>query len=83
VTGGTGLVDSITAILRSIRPEFDFTTSQDFVQDGMLDSFDMVTLVSELQKHYRISIDGVDIVPNNFRSLAAIAELLRRSGADL
>ncbi|MGA2281538.1 MAG: acyl carrier protein [Verrucomicrobiota bacterium] len=71
---------NITDILKEIRPEFDFTTSTDFMADGMLDSFDMVTLVATLDKTYGISINGVDIVPENFRNLETITALLRRNG---
>ena len=67
-------------ILKEIRPEFDFASSNDFMADGMLDSFDMVTLVSALDKNYGISIQGTDIVPENFQNLAAIESLLRRNG---
>ncbi len=70
-------------ILNEIRPEFDFTTSRDYLGDGMLDSFDMMTLVAALDKTYAISIQGTDIVPENFRNLDAIAALLHRSGARL
>ena len=68
----------ILSILQGIRPEFDFTTSDDFIRDGMLDSFDMVTLVSDLDKAYGISISGVDIVPENFQNIAAIEKLLQK-----
>ena len=54
---------TVLEILKEIRPEFDFAASQDFITDGMLDSFDMITLVSALDKNYGISIDGTDIVP--------------------
>ena len=74
---------NIADILKEIRPEFDFTTSADFMADGMLDSFDMVTLVATLDKTYGISISGVDIVPENFRNLEAIAALLRKNGVQL
>ena len=67
-------------ILKEIRPEFDFATSQDFMSDGMLDSFDMVTLVSALDKNYGISIDGTDIVPENFQNIATITALIRKCG---
>jgi acyl carrier protein len=73
-------VPTIAEILREIRPEFDFTASEDFVGDGMLDSFDIITLVSDLDKAYGISISGVDIVPENFQSIAAIQELLQKYG---
>jgi acyl carrier protein len=68
-------------ILKEIRPEFDFSTSNDFITDGMLDSFDMMTLVATLDKTYGISIQGTDIVPENFKNLQTIEALLRQSGA--
>ena len=68
---------TIEEVLEGIRPEFDFTTSQDFLRDGMLDSFDMMTLVSDLDKEYGISIAGVDILPENFQNIASIQNLLR------
>jgi len=71
---------SLSEILKEIRPEFDFTTSNDFMADGMLDSFDMVTLVATLDKTYGISIQGTDIVPENFKNLQAIEALLRQCG---
>jgi len=46
----------------------------------MLDSFDMVTLVSSLDKNYGISIQGTDIVPENFQNLETITGLLRKCG---
>ena len=60
---------SVLDILKEIRPEFDFATSQDFIGDGMLDSFDMVTLVSTLDKNFNISIQGTDIVPEHFQNV--------------
>ena len=67
-------------ILNSIRPECDFATSQNFLADGLLDSYDMVMLVSEFEKEYSISIDGTDIVPENFHNLTSIAALLSKYG---
>ena len=74
---------AIPDILKEIRPEFDFTTSSDFFADGMLDSFDLMTLVSTLDKTYGISIQGTDILPENFQNIIAIESLLRRTGAKL
>ncbi len=71
---------SVLEILKEIRPEFDFATSQDFIGDGMLDSFDMVTLVSTLDKNFNISIQGTDIVPEHFQNVGTIEALLRKSG---
>lgn len=73
--------DKILSILTGIRPEFDFTRSTDFIEDGMLDSFDIAALVVELDEAYAISVDGVDIVPENFANLEAIKNLLVKNGA--
>lgn len=74
--------EKIIKILTEIRPEFDFTQEGvNFIEEGMLDSFDLVTLVSELDNTFGISIDGVDILPENFLSVEAIANLLIKNGA--
>lgn len=74
--------EQIVKILAELRPEFDFTQKGvDFIEEGMLDSFDLVTLVSELDSTFGISIDGVDILPENFSSVDSIAALLVKNGA--
>lgn len=76
-------MNKIREILRNIRPEEDFESSESFVEDGLLDSFDVVTLVSDLDKTFRISIEGVHIVPENFKTIDSIARLLRQYGVSL
>lgn len=73
---------TVAEILKEIRPEFDFAASADFIADGMLDSFDVVTLVAMLDKNFGISIQGVDIVPENFKNHETIEALLRKSGVE-
>ncbi len=72
----------IIKILTELRPEFDFSQEGiDFIEEGMLDSFDMVNLVSELDATFGISIDGLDILPENFGTIESIAKLLVKNGA--
>lgn len=74
--------EQIIKILTDLRPEFDFTQEGvDLIEEGMLDSFDLIALVSELDRTFGISIDGVDILPENFCSVEAIARLLVKNGA--
>lgn len=73
--------EQIIKILTELRPEFDFNQDVDFIEEGMLDSFDVVNLVSELDSLFGISIDGVDILPENFASVEAIENLLKKNGA--
>lgn len=70
----------IIDILKEIRPEFDFTEKTDFIEQGMLDSFDIVSLVSSLDEEFGISIDGLDILPENFSSIDSIIALLKKNG---
>jgi acyl carrier protein len=72
------MTDRIVGLLQEIRPESDFAASRDFLGDGLLDSFDMIALVAALDAVFRVSIEGVDIVPQNFQNLDAIAALLRK-----
>lgn len=74
--------EKIIEILTELRPEFDFTENVDFIEEGMLDSFDVVTLVDELQEQFGVKIDGVDIISSNFSSIEKIEELLKKSGAN-
>ena len=71
----------IIKFLTDLRPEFDFNQAVNFIEEGMLDSFDIVNLVSELDSTFGISIDGVDILPENFSSVEAIKNLLLKNGA--
>jgi len=73
-------MNELMEVLKAIRPEGDFANSKDFITDGLLDSFDVVTLVSALDKKYGISIQGEDILPENFQNVEAIDALLQKSG---
>lgn len=71
----------IIEILQEIRPEWDFTQNVNYIEEGMLDSFDVVSLVSMLDEAFNISIDGMDIIPENFSNIDSIISLLIKSGA--
>ena len=73
-------MSKIEEILKEIRPESNFVESDNFIEDGLLDSFDIIALVSELDASYEISIDGLDIIPENFSNIKSITELVRKSG---
>lgn len=76
-------MEKIYEILQSIRPEFNFHESTDFVEDGYLDSFDVVSLVSELESSFSIFIDALDILPENFSSVQSIANVIQKSGGTI
>ena len=69
----------ILELLKSINEDADFENSSDFVEDGFLDSFEIVSLVDALEESFEVEISGKDIVPENFVSLATIVALVERS----
>lgn len=73
--------EQIIKILTELRPEFDFNQDVNFIEEGMLDSFDVVNLVNDLDATFGISIDGIDILPENFATVEAIENLLKKNGA--
>ncbi len=71
--------EQIYDILSQIRPEHDFRGSDDFIEDGFLDSFDIVTVIDELEKEFGIIVDGLEVIPENFVTVAAIEALVNKS----
>jgi acyl carrier protein len=71
--------EKVLSILKEIRPEFDFEESDNFVEDGYLDSFDIVTLVSELEVAFDVVIDGLDVLPENFETVQDICNMVNKS----
>lgn len=69
----------IIEILNEIRPEFDFSQDVDFVEEGMLDSFDIVSLVDSIETEFGILISGVDVVPENFSNIDAIIKTIENN----
>jgi acyl carrier protein len=70
--------NKILNVLAIVRPEFDFNESKNFIEEGLLDSFDLIALVSSLDEEFKISIEGVDIVHENFVDLSSIENLLNK-----
>lgn len=71
--------DDIIKLLQETRPEFDFHSSVHYLDDGLLDSLDIITLVASLEATFGVLISGTDILPENFASADAIKLLVDRS----
>ena len=69
-------MNKVIKILNSIRPEANFQESQNYIEDGLLDSFDLIALVSGIDNEFGISVLGTDIVPSNFINVNAIEALI-------
>jgi acyl carrier protein len=76
-------MERLLQILNSLHPEVDFKNETDLVDGGLLDSFDIITLIQEISEVYDVDVDLEYIESENFNSVDAIAGLLKRLGAEL
>ena len=68
--------EEIMNMLLKIRPEVDFSTSSDFIEDSLLDSFDVISLINMIEEKYGITVDGMEIIPENFCGIDQIMKLV-------
>ena len=71
-------MEKLLEILASLHPEVDFENTEDLVDDGILDSLDIVAIVTEIDAEMGVSIPAEEIVPENFNSVKALMELIER-----
>lgn len=70
--------EQLMEILTELRPDVDFEAEQELIDGGVLDSFDIVSLVGELNDAFDIEINVEDLLPENFNSVAAMLELITK-----
>ncbi len=71
--------NKILEILKETRPEFEFEENVNFIDAGYLDSFDLITLVDDLENTFNIKINGALIVPESFQNIVSILNLVQSS----
>lgn len=71
-------MNELLEILENLHPEVDFDTCQTLIEDKILDSFDIITIISEINEAYDVVIPAEEIVPENFNSAQALYELICR-----
>ena len=71
-------MEKLIEILEGIHPEVDFETNEDLVDDGIFDSLDIVTIVTEIDAEFGVTIPAEEILPENFNSAKALMALITR-----
>ena len=71
-------MEKLIEILSAIHPEVDFENTVDLIDDGILDSLDIVTIVTEINDVFDVTIPAEEIVPENFNSAEALYALIEK-----
>jgi acyl carrier protein len=71
-------MDIILEILNGLHPEIDFDKCDTLIDDRIIDSFDIVTIVSEISDEFDITIPVEEIAPKNFNSAKALYAMVER-----
>lgn len=71
-------MEALLEILEGLHPEIDFETCDTLVDDKILDSFDIITIITEINSEYDVAIPAEEIIPENFNSAEALYDLIER-----
>ena len=71
-------MEELMELLEGIRPDIDFEKEKALVTDRLLESFDIINLVSEINDEFDVKIKPADLVPENFDSVEAMWEMIER-----
>ncbi|MBQ2255253.1 MAG: acyl carrier protein [Clostridia bacterium] len=71
-------MEQLIEIMQNLHPDVDFETYDGLVDDGILDSLDIVTLITDINDAFDVSIPAEEILPENFNSAKALWELIER-----
>ncbi len=71
-------MEKIIEILSDMHPEVDFSTAEELIDNGVLDSLDIVSLVAEIDSEFGVTIPAEEIIPENFNSAKALWELVSK-----
>ncbi len=71
-------MQELIELLQGLHPEIDYETEEGLVDNGILDSLDIVTLITDINDAFDVSIPAEEILPENFNSAKALWELIER-----
>jgi acyl carrier protein len=71
-------MDTIIELLEEINPDVDYETNERLIDDHLIDSLSLLSLIAELEEEFDITVPAVEIVPDNFNSAKAIYKMVER-----
>ena len=70
--------EQLLELLEEIRPDVDFENEKQLITDGVLDSFDIVSMVTAMNDEFDIEIEVGNLVPDNFNSIEGMMALIEK-----
>lgn len=71
-------MEKLLELLKGIRPDIDFDNESALIDDGFLDSFDVVSIISEIDDIFGVQIRVNELDPENFNSAQSIWDLIQK-----
>lgn len=71
-------MEKLLELLKNIRPDVDFENETSLIDDGVLDSFDVVSIISELDDEFGVQVKINELDPENFNSVESIWNLVQK-----
>ena len=71
-------MDELLEILNELHSDVDYGTCETLIDDKILDSFDIITIVTEVNERFDVKIPATELVPENFNSAKALWALVER-----
>ena len=71
-------MDELLEILTDLHPEVDYETEEHLIDDAILDSFDIITIISEIADTFDVVVPAKEIIPENFNSAQALWAMIER-----
>lgn len=71
-------MEKIIEIIKGLKPGVEINENTRLLDDHVIDSLAMISLVSELDDEFDVEISAKDIVPENFATVSAIQSLIER-----
>ena len=71
-------MEQLLEILEELHPEVDFENCETLIDDKILDSFDIISIISEVNDVFDVTISAEYIVPQNFNSEKALYALIEK-----
>lgn len=70
--------EKVLAILQEVKDDVDFATATSLLKNGLLTSLDIISLVSELNDAFDITVPVAEVIPKNFDSVDTICAMVQR-----